>query len=44
MLFNYFYLFLVLVLLAGGLVIVSRNPVQSVYFLILVFAFTAACL
>lgn len=41
MLNNYFYFFFLLIILCGFFVIISRNPVQSVFFLILVFAFSA---
>lgn len=41
MLNNYFYFFFFLIILCGLLVITSRNPVQSVFFLILVFVFSA---
>jgi len=41
MLINYFYFFFLLIIFCGIAVIISRNPVQSVYFLILVFAFSS---
>lgn len=41
MLSNYFYFFFILIILCSFAVIISHNPVQSVYFLILVFTFTS---
>jgi NADH-quinone oxidoreductase subunit J len=38
---NYFVFFFLLILLCSLFVIISTNPVQSVYFLILVFVFTS---
>src|SRR3546814_8349772 len=41
MLINYFFLFFFLIIICSLAVIISHNPVQSVYFLILVFAFSS---
>lgn len=41
MLTNYFFLFFSLIIICSLAVIISHNPVQSVYFLILVFAFSS---
>lgn len=41
MLNNYFFFFFFLIILCSLAVVVSHNPVQSVYFLILVFVFSA---
>jgi len=41
MLNNYFYFFFLLIIFSGFFVIISKNPIHSVYFLILVFLFSS---